>query len=232
MSAPAERQKVADDLVERLRGDILTGHYQPGNKLPPERELARTLGVNRASLREALKKLEHLGLVRIRQGDGTRVTNFMETGGLELMSHLLPMVGQFPDMLRDVLEFRELYGQQVARLAAARRTDADLDRLEAAAVVANGDDLDAVGRFEADFDFYVALTRAGHNGVMTMLINTVRAAVRAQASMFAALIPSTEDVARHHAELVSAVRQGDGDRAAAEARRYLEAASARILGPR
>ena len=68
---------MADEIVEQLRSLILTGQYRPGAKLPPERELARTLGVNRASLREALKKLEHLGLVRIRQGDGTRVENFM-----------------------------------------------------------------------------------------------------------------------------------------------------------
>ena len=51
---PVERQRVADEIVEQLRGLILSGQYRPGAKLPPERELARTLGVNRASLREAL----------------------------------------------------------------------------------------------------------------------------------------------------------------------------------
>ena len=91
MLKPVEKQRVAEEIVEQLRELILTGKYPPGAKLPPERELAKRLGVNRASLREALKKLEHLGLVRIRQGDGTRVQNFMETGGIELVSHLLPL---------------------------------------------------------------------------------------------------------------------------------------------
>ena len=69
MLKPVERPRVAEEIVEQIRSLILTGQYAPGDKLPPERELARQLGVNRASLREALKKLEHLGLVKIRQGD-------------------------------------------------------------------------------------------------------------------------------------------------------------------
>ena len=79
MLKPVEKQRVAEEIAEQLRSLILGGQYPPGSKLPPERELSKRLRVNRASLREALKKLEHLGLVRIRQGDGTRVQNFMET---------------------------------------------------------------------------------------------------------------------------------------------------------
>ena len=93
MLKPVEKQRVAEEIAEQLRSLILNGQYPPGAKLPPERELSKRLQVNRASLREALKKLEHLGLVRIRQGDGTRVQNFMETGGIELVQHLLPLAG-------------------------------------------------------------------------------------------------------------------------------------------
>src|SRR5919106_3170510 len=120
MLKPVERQRVADEIVEQLRSLILTGQYRPGAKLPPERELAKTLGVNRASLREALKKLEHMGLVRIRQGDGTRVENFMETAGIELVQHLLPLAGGKPELIRDLLEFRRIFGRELARLAAGR----------------------------------------------------------------------------------------------------------------
>src|SRR6266576_1741703 len=73
MLKPVEKQRVAEEIAEQLRSLILNGQYPPGSKLPPERELSKRLRVNRASLREALKKLEHLGLVRIRQGDGTRL---------------------------------------------------------------------------------------------------------------------------------------------------------------
>src|SRR5512134_275716 len=119
MLKPVEKQRVAEEIVEQLRSLILTGQSPPGAKLPPERELSKKLGVNRASLREALKKLEHLGLVRIRQGDGTRVQNFMETGGIELVSYLLPLAPtSHPDLIRDTLEFRRIFGREVSRLAA------------------------------------------------------------------------------------------------------------------
>src|SRR5678816_858392 len=118
MLKPVEKQRVAEEIAEQLRALILGGQYPPGSKLPPERELSKRLRVNRASLREALKKLEHLGLVRIRQGDGTRVQNFMETGGIELVQHLLPLAGGKPELIRDLLEFRRIFGRELARLAA------------------------------------------------------------------------------------------------------------------
>src|SRR5438105_1973224 len=118
MLKPVEKQRVAEEIAEQLRSLILNGQYPPGSKLPPERELSKRLRVNRASLREALKKLEHLGLVRIRQGDGTRVQNFMETGGIELVQHLLPLGGGKPELIRDLLEFRRIFGRELANLAA------------------------------------------------------------------------------------------------------------------
>src|SRR5438477_13108906 len=110
------RPRVAEEIVAQLRGLILRGSYAPGDKLPPERRLAEELGVNRASLREAIKSLEQMGLVKTRQGDGTRVLDFMRTAGVELVSHLIPVDGR-PNLhvLADVLEFRRFFGREVAR---------------------------------------------------------------------------------------------------------------------
>src|SRR6476620_5824812 len=100
MFRPVGKPRVAEEIVSQLRGLILRGEYAVGDKLPPERKLAEQLGVNRASLREAIKALELTGLVRTRQGDGTRVLDFMQTAGIELVSHLLVGSGT-PDV--DVL---------------------------------------------------------------------------------------------------------------------------------
>ena len=67
--APA-RRRLHEDVAEQLRDAILDGRFAAGRKLPPERELAQEFGVNRTSVREALKVLEGLGLVTVRQGDG------------------------------------------------------------------------------------------------------------------------------------------------------------------
>jgi GntR family transcriptional repressor for pyruvate dehydrogenase complex len=221
MIKPVEKQRVAEEIVEQLRSLILTGQYAPGEKLPPERELSKRLGVNRASLREALKKLEHLGLVRIRQGDGTRVQNFMETGGIELVQHLLPLAtAAQPQLIRDLLEFRRLFGREIARIAAFRATRDGVARL-----IALADEADrapeALALFELDFDFYVALTQLTANHVMVLLINTVRDGVRTFMPLLSNLAASPDSVRRHHRELIAAIEKKDPTSAGKIADEYL-----------
>jgi GntR family transcriptional repressor for pyruvate dehydrogenase complex len=222
MLKPVEKQRVAEEIAEQLRSLILNGQYPPGSKLPPERELSKRLRVNRASLREALKKLEHLGLVRIRQGDGTRVQNFMETGGIELVQHLLPLAGGKPELIRDLLEFRRIFGRELARLAAARggQDKAQTSRLRALADKADQTH-DSADLFDLDFEFYVALAAMCGNQVMLLLINTVRDGVRGFMPLLANLIGSHDQVRKHHRELIAAIERGDAATAGRVADEYL-----------
>ena len=75
--APA-RRRLHEDVAEQLRDAILDGRFGAGMKLPPERDLAGEFGVNRTSIREAIKVLEGLGLVSVRQGDGATVRPLVE----------------------------------------------------------------------------------------------------------------------------------------------------------
>lgn len=220
---PVEKQRVAEEIVEQLRSLILTGQYAPGSKLPPERDLSKRLGVNRASLREALKKLEHLGLVRIRQGDGTRVTNFMETGGIELVQHLLPLAGRnHPELIRDMLELRRIFGREIARLAAFRASGDSVNRLTALADKADRA-ASPVDVFETDFEFYVALTQVAGNTVMGLLINTVREGVRSYLPLLSNLTASPDQVRAHHRALIEAIAEHDAEKAAKVADDHLRA---------
>jgi fatty acid metabolism transcriptional regulator FadR len=225
---PVERQRVADEIVEQLRSLILTGQYRPGAKLPPERELAKSLGVNRASLREALKKLEHMGLVRIRQGDGTRVENFMETAGIELVRYLVPFAqSAYPDIIRDALECRRLVAREVSRLAAARRDPSDLERLRGIALqaqAASGEEL-----FQLDFDFYIALTAASKNRVIGLLVNTVREAIQSYAPLLAHVTIAPEVVREHHRRLLAAVEARHADDAMAAVEDYMSRGAEHVL---
>src|SRR4051794_17324386 len=72
---------VAGRVFSRLSEEILSGHYEPGEKLPPQRALAAELGVTMTALREALKRLEQLGLVDVRHGDAMRVADWRGRGG-------------------------------------------------------------------------------------------------------------------------------------------------------
>jgi GntR family transcriptional repressor for pyruvate dehydrogenase complex len=234
MLKPVEKQRVAEEIAEQLRSLILNGQYPPGSKLPPERELSKRLRVNRASLREALKKLEHLGLVRIRQGDGTRVQNFMETGGIELVQHLLPLGGGRPELIRDLLEFRRIFGRELARLAAARSAK-DRDGLARLRAVADKADRTAGAPelFDLDFDFYVGIAQMSGNQVMLLLINTVRDGVRGFLPLLANLAAPQDAVRKHHRELIAAIERGDVPGAGKTADDYLRLGSelaARVTG--
>ena len=226
MGKQLERQRVAEEVLATLRSRILTGFYTPGAKLPPERELAKEMGVNRASLREALKKLEHLGLVSIRQGDGTRVTNYEKTAGIELISHLIPIS---PDLAPDIFEFRRVFGSQIARLAAERATDGHIAELRELAARARQPELSAEEVFDADFAFYAALSSAAGNRVIGMLVNTVRKSTDAFRPLLALLIVSRELVSQHHDDLIAAIVARDADRAARVANAYLLAGEKKVL---
>jgi GntR family transcriptional repressor for pyruvate dehydrogenase complex len=230
MAKPEERQRVAEEVQATLQRRILTGVYPPGSKLPPERELARALGVNRASIREALKKLEHIGLIRARQGDGTRVTHFMDTAGIELVAHLLPVAATDPSIVRDILEVRGMVGREVARLAALRADPSDLVDLRGLAARAAAPGLAAGDIFELDYQFYAALTTAGKNKVMGMLINTMRTAVNQYRPLLAHLIVSQQRVCEHHEALITAVAARDAATAAALAQSYLQEGNEYVVG--
>ena len=122
------------DLVHgRLRADILGGRLAPGAAVASERVLAEELGVNRHAVREALKRLEQAGLVRITQGGPTRVRDWRESAGLEVLLDLVTGAGEPPpELARAVLEMRESIAVDAARRCAARATDAQ--RAEIAAL--------------------------------------------------------------------------------------------------
>lgn len=211
MWKPKERLRVAQEVTERLRTLILTHQVQPGEKLPPERKLAETLGVNRATLREAMKNLEQSGLIHIRQGDGTRVLDFVQTAGLDLLRHLVPHSSRAGlGIARDILEFRQIIGREVARLAAERAGAPELARLRE---IAWRETSAPEQTLIQDLDFYVALARATRNLVFSLLLNTVAGAVRSLSGFLVDVIPSEAEVRLHHQAVIAAIEARDPDAA-------------------
>src|SRR3954452_22100477 len=120
---------VSDRVFAELLEALLSGRYAPGEKLPTQRALAADLGVTMSSLREALKRLEQMGLVDVRHGDAMRVRDWRSHGGLDVVAHLVLRAGAVdPGVLSDVLEARGLMLREIARLAAERRGDPEEGR--------------------------------------------------------------------------------------------------------
>lgn len=121
-------------LTAVLVRDILAGRYAPGERLPTERDMAEEFRVSRHVVREALKRLEALGLVRIRQGSGVYTSDVLLTGGMELFEYILfNEQGDFERrVLDDLFTFWTLFVPDVLRLAAIHHTEEQLAELRLA----------------------------------------------------------------------------------------------------
>lgn len=160
--------RLSDTIASELEHRILEGSLRPGQRLPPERELAEQLGVSRPSLREGLRKLASRGLVRSRQGGGTFVTDRLQSSFVDPWKQLLE---SHPDLRGDLLEFRHMLESHAAALASQRANAVDLEaigvawrRLEQAY---EEDDLE--GCAEADVAFHQAIAEASHNALIAHL---------------------------------------------------------------
>src|SRR3954454_10105842 len=130
MASTTASDRVFRDLCE----SIVSGRYEPGEKLPTQRALAADLGVNMATVREAVKRLEQLRLVEVRHGDAMRVADWRTSGGLDVLAHLLFRAGGLDrGTLAALMEARALMLSESARLAATRRTDDQAQALQEAA---------------------------------------------------------------------------------------------------
>ena len=154
--------RISDAIAATLERRILEGSLRPGDRLPPERELAAELGVSRPSLREAIQKLASKGMVQSRQGGGTFVTDALESSFSDPWQD---MMGKHPNLREDMLEFRRMLEGQAAEWAAERATEADLQRLEhsfgALKAAFESDNTDQ--RSDADIAFHQAIGDAAHN---------------------------------------------------------------------
>ncbi len=142
----------------------MSGTIAPGEKLPTERELAETFDVNRATVREALRKLENLDLVEIRHGDGLYVKNYLESGNFDLIKSALHTNGSGETVI-NILEARRYIVPQIAYIAAEKRTPEDLDELK---TVVFGSNLDML---EKDIRVHQLIARSTHNLLCTIGLN-------------------------------------------------------------
>ena len=210
-----KRTGLVDQVIDQLRELMASGEWPLGSRIPPEAELVTALGVGRNTVREAIRALSHSGLLEVRQGDGTFVRATSEISGA-----VRKLCG---DELLHVLEVRRALEVEGARLAASARTEQDVREIEECLAARD----EAVRRLDRetvitrDADFHLRLVRASHNPVLVGLYEGISEAVRSSvASSFDPEVPPEEHVS--HTELVAAVRDGDPERAAAEAGGFLE----------
>jgi GntR family transcriptional repressor for pyruvate dehydrogenase complex len=124
-----KKERISDWIKARLRQAILDGEYTPGDKFPPEAEIAQRYMVSKVSAREALREMETEGLIQKRRG--IFGGSFVAEPGVEKMVTVVSNAFLFGGVkVTDLAEFRRLLEPGLARLAAKRRTQEDLDTME------------------------------------------------------------------------------------------------------
>lgn len=193
-----------DATVQALQTAITTGHWPVGSRIPSEATLTTQLGVSRASLREAVRSLTHLGLLQSKQGDGTYVVSDNATDAA-LRSHLSTSLPE------EVLQVRWGLEMVAARLAATHRTPGDLDVIQLTVharqeAVAAGD---REAFATADIAFHTAIAHASHNSVLADLYESFTHSLEEVIRGGQCLDTSLSGQDPYHQQILDALQAGD-----------------------
>lgn len=217
--APVEKVSLADDLAERLVQLIRSGAYQPGDRLPSIMAMARSFGVGHPSLREALRKLESMGVVEIKHGSGV----YVGEGQRRLLVSNPSFGGVITKkLLLDLIEARMPVEYKAVALAATAATEAHLARLaelmEAAA--ASLDDDAALSRTNMAFHREIAV--ASGNTVLAQIQEVLTNLFQREQRLILRIYGSREKDHQEHAGILEAIRQGEAALAQERMQAHLE----------
>ena len=194
---------VADDIVHHIERLIVTGGFGGGDRLPAERTLANDLGVSRAALREALGRLETAGLVVRRHGSGTRITR-----EVPLSASLATRLEHAGDDFEHAAEFRAAVEPQIARLAALRITEDELEDLRAL-LARSAEEIPADESVRLDVAFHGAVARASGNPLLTSL-GELTASWTVEARVYSHLEGEGRRISHDgHSRILAALESGD-----------------------
>lgn len=222
---PVQPVRAYQRIVEQVEEALVRGDLAPGQRLPSERELVTQFAVSRSTVREALRVLESNGVVRSRPGDpnGPEILPF---SSIALRKQVVRLARVDQLTLAELIAFRMIMDGAAIQVASQLRTPEQLAELEETLVAMRAAiDVDFAAFSEADLTFHDAIARIARNSLIQTCNEVVRGVVLtlisdkiAHASNSRALMLES---LQHHAEVVDAIRSGDGHAAARIARQNM-----------
>lgn len=213
-----QKTKVYEEVVAQLERLILDGALRPGDKLPPERQLAERFDVSRSAVREAIRALELKGFVEPRPGEGTlvRVPSIDS-----LLNPLASLLGQKRELVTELLEVREMIEPSLAAHAARNAGPEDLARLED---ILNRQK-EKVARqelaIEEDTEFHYTIARATKNSVILKVLDMMMDILRDSRERSLQVGGRREKSLAGHRRIFNAIKRRDPEAAEAAMRQHL-----------
>ncbi|HEX7071766.1 MAG TPA: FadR/GntR family transcriptional regulator [Rhodothermales bacterium] len=223
---PLVKSNLADGLADRIVQLIRSGVYQPGDRLPAIMEMARSFGVGHPTLREALKKLEIVGVVEIKHGSGVYVGR-----GQDVLLVSNPVYGGevTKKLLLDLIEARIPIEVKSASLAAVQASDEQLDSMQALLDHAKENMSDAAVLSETNMSFHREIAAASGNAVLAQLQEVLTNLFQHEQRMILDIYGSREADHAGHIQILEALRSRDSDLAAARMQAHLEGVGQALL---
>src|SRR5271168_1783390 len=216
---PVIRTTLTADICRKMVSHLIRGVWSEGEKIPAERELCQTLGVGRASLREALKALEIMGMIETRLGDGTYVCKRSDFFSRPL---LWAIASSSEADARELVEARTLIEVELAGLAAERATSEDLRLI--------GEQLSTMEKtkknpqefVQADVDFHLAIGHAASSRILMNALQLIRNLLQKWILSAVAVESVPEKACEQHRRILLAIKNRDGVAARKQMRNHLQ----------
>jgi len=215
------RNRVFDQLIEYFKQQLGKGHLQPGDRLLGERELASALNVSRSTLREALRTLDVLGMLKIIPGHGSFVANpSIES----LASFFELMLSLRPSLSEDVMELRQLLECEAVRIATTRATPTEMatlkHMLDRMPLNLESENFGAV----SDLEFHTTIIKATHNDIIIFIYDSIEGLLKQthieRRTRLFQIKESRNSILKVHFDIYAAMMKKDPDEAAGKMREH------------
>jgi len=202
--------RLYESAIEQIMNLIENNKLKPGDKLPPERELAEKLSISRGSLREAFRVLESRGLIKSKPGGGRYIREIRKNGN-NTENIILSLE---KSSILELLEAREIFEVKIVKLAAQRATPEDIKSIERALNKMNEEEeLKDDKKTESDTEFHLAIAGASHNFVFVNIIKLHLDLLRDTREKTQQIPGRREERWREHQAILQAIKEHDSKKA-------------------
>ncbi len=224
---PREHESVSTEVTRRLASYLLDGNVPRGERIPSERRLAEVFGVGRFVVREAVKTLATIGIVEVRQGDGTY---YRRRGDSVLLSTVVEW-GLLLDSgrIEELIEARRLIEVAVAGFAAERRDSQGITDLRALIAQMKAAGPDAERFVRADIAFHLLIADAAGNRTLMQMTTNIRSILQAWITRVVQGAPDYEPFLTEHIEILAAIEERDMEAARSAMERHMDSTASRLL---
>ncbi len=209
--SPAQTNTISDMVYEQLLQQIISGRYKPGDRIPPENELREEFNISRNTLRTALNKLNTLGILETRRGDGSYVKKL----GMQMyLNSFIPAMLISEDSLMELMQLRKAIEVAAARLAAERVTPEDITALERAyeSSTLAGENMKAYAKTTIDFHLQIAVV--SKNQIFSTMMEMIKHILTSKMESFLIYSRNDRNSTYYHFMILQAIKNKKPDEAA------------------